>query len=537
MKKINIILLSIFLLLTLTIIAGLIIKNRVQTQVRELFNLNKTLQEEGYYMAEFEFKMLGSAYYLDKGFYLKALSQLSGYHKQLQNRKNLIQIPGFRSKQEELEFYLNLQNPRTGAFMDDSSPYCTYNDPTENVMAHLDALAKETGVPLKLKYPLKYLDEINTPEKLNAFLDDVSYIGWIGSKFPQTSYVFARSLLSTYNDEGVIAKNDLYTFSPEYKSALLSWFYNNQDSITGYWGPKSRKTGKLLKLDLTNTSSIIKTFVDKNGNNIQEAFPLKYGHKLLKTTLLVLSEPVPGDDETDELHEWNLTMSKGIKMLLRYLWKDASSEEKQKAKTIIEDYVKITFEKYYIPKEGAFSYYPLAEHASLDGTGGFIFNDIGAYSFDKQVKLWGHPSENIKDLGQLSVSEIKEEDYNVITNDPEINSLRIYQKTPDNENLTENVCAIVYPHKTAVLDIMELVPEINRWLDSLSLSFGNWSSREEIIKEYASINIVKPLIFKDTSTTDSINNLFMKEPELYILGFDLLQIPRYKIVFKYNPEK
>jgi len=36
--------------------------NRTKMQMKELFHMNKKLQEEGYYMAEFEFKMLGIAY-------------------------------------------------------------------------------------------------------------------------------------------------------------------------------------------------------------------------------------------------------------------------------------------------------------------------------------------------------------------------------------------------------------------------------------------------------------------------------------------
>ena len=537
MNRKKIFLLSIILLLTLTIISGFLLKTRVQTQVKELFKLNKTLQEEGYYMAEFEFKMLGIAYYLDRGFYFKALSQLSDYHKQLQNRNNLIQVPEFKSKKEELEFYLNLQNPRTGAFMDDSSPYCTFNEPTENVISHLDGLAKEIGVPLQLRYPLIYLDAINTPEKLYAFLDDVSYIGWIGTKFPQTSYVFARSLLSFWNDESAIGKNNLYSFSPEYKTALLSWFYNNQDSITGYWGPRSRKNGRLLKLDLTNTASIIKTFVDENGDKINEDFPLKYSNKLIESTLKVLSEPVPADDELDELHEWNLTMSKGIKMLLRYLWKDASIEEKQKAKTIIENYIKIKFEKYYIAKEGAFSYYPGAEHASLDGTGGFVFNDIGAFSSEKQKYFWVDPFMNINDLGQYKVADIKKEDLHIITNSPDINSVRIYSTIPNYENLTDSVYAVFYPKKTQILDIIELVPKIIRWLDTQSFSMGNWSSKEAIRNKYASYKIKEQLVFKEILPIDSINKILLKNHELHIIGFDILQIPRYKIVYLYTPEK
>jgi hypothetical protein len=139
-------------------------------------------------MAEFEFKMMGIVYYLDKGRYAKALSTLTRFHSQLMNKENLVKLPKFKNVQEEMNFYLNLQNPRTGAFMDDSFPYCTFNEPTENVIIHLDALAQRLGVPLQLKYPLKYLDEINTPERLYGFLDDVSYIGWLGSRFPETTF-------------------------------------------------------------------------------------------------------------------------------------------------------------------------------------------------------------------------------------------------------------------------------------------------------------------------------------------------------------
>jgi len=216
-------------------------------------------------MAEFEFKMLGIAYYLDKGHYYKSLSLLNQLHKQLKSKENLIKMPKFASKKDELEFYLNLQNPKTGAFMDDSYPLSTYHGPTENVLLHIETLAKETGQPIRLKYPLRYLDEINTSEKLVAYLDDVSTIGWIASKLPQTSFHNARDILSlakdniSYNEDDadlVIEKYNLYHFYPEWKRTMLEWFYKNQDPETGLWGPKS-KNGKLLKKDLNNTASII----------------------------------------------------------------------------------------------------------------------------------------------------------------------------------------------------------------------------------------------------------------------------------------
>ena len=536
MKLKKAILLSIAVLLTFSIIGFLLI-HRVRTQVRELFKMNKTLQEQGYYMAEFEFKMMGILYYLDKGHYIKALSTISRFHSQLRNKENLIKVPEFSTAEEEMAFFLNLQNPATGAFMDNSFPYCTYNEPTENVIAHLETLAKKAGIALQLEYSLKYLDDINTPAKLHEFLDDVSYLGPLGARFPETTFVFARSLLSSFNDEGVIARNNLYSFPDNYKTALLEWFYANQDSATGYWGPRSRKNGKLLKIDLNNTASIIKAFIDKDGNNIDEAFPLKHKDKIFETTLALLKSPPPADDELQELHAWNLSMSKGINMLLRYLWKDASDENKQAARGIIENYVNILFEKYYVAEEGAFSYYPKAEHASLDGTGGFIFRDIGAYSAEKQKKLWGGPEQNIKDLGRHKTSKVKTEDLSLITNNPGINSLRIYHTKPNYADLTANVFAVVYPARTPVLDVMELVPRITGWVDTAPLSIGNWTSKERIREEYSSLHIAEPLVCKQTFPLDSINDILLKNNEIYIIGYDILQIPRYQIVYVNSPER
>ena len=467
-KKIIIIALILFLILLS--ISGIVIKNRLRTQVKELFRMNKDLQEEGYYMAEFEFKMLGIAYYLDKAHYYYAVSRLDQLHKQLKFKQNLIKVPEFKSKEDEMEFYLNLQNPETGAFMDDSYPYCTYNEPTENVLSHLAALAKETLKPLCLKYDLKYLDEIKTPDKLTAFLDDVSSVGWIASKFPQTSFVFARSLLGFCNEEGIIGTNNLYNFSPEWKQAILHWFYENQDSETGFWGPKSKINGRLLKKDMTNTASIIKTFVDKNGSNIHASFPLRYKNEMFSTALELLSESSPPDNDPDELHEWNLIMEKGIKMLLRYLWKDALQENKEYARKLIETYVKIKFEKYYISGEGAFSYYPGAEHAALDGTGGFfIFRDIGAFSGEKQKQLWG-------------------------------------------------------------------TSKMKHWINTISQTMGNWVSKEQIRQELESLEIEKVPVYEEDFPLENANEVLQRNNELVVIGFDVLQIPRYKIVYKYSSE-
>ena len=494
--------------------------------------MNKELQEKCYYMGDFEFKMLGLTYWLDEGHYFKVLSGINKLHEQMKSKEGLVKIPEFNDKEEEMEFYLNLQNPKTGAFIDDSYPYCTYNEVTENVLVHLDALAKETGKPLKLKYPLKYLDEINSPEKLTAFLDDVSHVGWIASKFPQTSFVFARSLLSYYNGEGVIGENNLYEFSPEWKETLIKWFYDNQDPDTGFWGPKSKTSEKLLKNDLTNTASIIKTFVDKNGNDIYENFPLKNKDKMFQTTLEVLSEPMPNDDELDEIHEWNLKMSKGISMLIRYLWKGASEENRKEAKKIIENYIRTKFEKNYISKDGAFSYYPNEKHATLDGMGNFfLFKDLGAFSHDKQEQLWESSEKNIIYLGISKVSEISKKDFEPMTSAENANSIRLYSIDPEN-NYLENVEMVFYAKETPVLDIMDLTIKVKRWIDATSQTMGNWVSREAVMQDLESIDLEEVPVYENKIPVKKINEILQNDSKVIAISFDVLQVPRYKKNFE-----
>lgn len=164
--------------------------------IPELFRLNRERQAEGYYMAQFEFKMVGFAYLLDRGHYVKAISDLRAYHDQLESRKGLIKLPAFASKSEEMDFYLNLQDSATGSFMDTTSPYCTWEGPTGNVIDHLESLAKETGRPLKLKHPLRFFERIDTPDELRTYLDDIGHLGWIGAKLPESPFHFARDLVS-----------------------------------------------------------------------------------------------------------------------------------------------------------------------------------------------------------------------------------------------------------------------------------------------------------------------------------------------------
>lgn len=507
---------------------------RVKGQVKELFKLNKALQEEGYYMAEFEFHLLGFAYLLDRGEFLEALRRLDAYHHKLSNRVGLVHIPDFGSVEEEIDFYLGLQNPGTGAFMDASAPFCTYFSVTENVIEHLDALFASRGEPVRLRYPLVFLDEINTPEALVAYLDDISSVGWFGSRFPQTSFHFARDMLSNVVADNVIARNSLYAFSPEWKQAMLAWMYEFQDPGSGLWGPKDKTTHVLRKADVSNTYSIVKKFRDENGKDIHAGFPLRYAQKLFASVVEQLSTPIPDGEDLAGIHEYNLEQAKGIKLLLSRLWEDGSPADRQKAITIIKDFVILSFKNYYVKEEGAFSFYPHAEHATVDGMSNMIFWTTGAFSPEKQRIYWGDPARNIDDLGTVTLDRMSADTLQRLQAIAGINSWRIYVGPPDFTALEENVWALVYPQETKVLDICELVPNIIHWTERSPLSTGNWKSMADIANQYARFSRRKPQIYHRDFPFTEASSLLRAGDELHVMGFDLLQVPRFKVGFRFG---
>ena len=501
--------------------------------VPALFKLNRQCQEEGYYMAEFEFKMLGFAYQLDKGRYREAVSGIRRLRDQLASRKGLVKVPEFHDRREELQFYLARQNPRTGAFMDDSFPYCTYDGPTQNVLSHIEALAQEAGQPLQLRYPLKYLDEINTPQRLTAYLDDVSTVGWIASRLPQTSFVFARELLSHCKEGSVLERNNLYALSTDWKHAMFQWFYVNQDPETGFWGPKSRWSGKLLRLDLTNTSSIVEAFVDREGNNIHPQFPLRRKPEMFTTALKVMSEPPPAEDDLDEWHERALKMGKGIHLLTRYLWKDASAAQRAAAAEVFQEYLRVKFDRYFIPGEGAFSYYPGSHHATLDGTSAAlsVYSELGAFSSERQQRLWGGSEKTCVDLGRFAVPTLTEKELAPLAARRNVNSVRFYAGTPAATSYASGVAGVFYLHPATVVDAVELVPRVRTWLGTTTQSMGNWVSRAELLDRLSRTGVVSVPAWRQEIPLAAMNRVLRESRALTLIGFDVLQVPRCRIIY------
>ena len=495
-----------------------------------LFKLNKQLQEEGYYMAEFEFKMLASAYYIDHGNYWTAYKKLYYLEQQLKSREGLIKLPAFKDKNEEMDFYLDRQDPTTGAFMDPTYPYCTYASPTANILNKLDKLSMDTGRPVKLKYPLRFLDEVNSPEKMKRYLDDVSTVGWIGTKFPQNTFHFARCMLSLFFEDPIVEKYNLYPVTPELKTAMIKWFYDRQDPETGLWGPRY-SDGTLAKKDTSNSAVIIKAFVDNNGKDLHAEFPLRYRDQLAKSMLDEIN-PVPSDNDLDEWHEWNLKTSKSLRTPVRYLWNGLSDATKTRVRKMTADYVRTKFEKFYIPGEGAFSYYPDSAHATIEGTGVIgDFSNYGFFSEKKQIRLWGKPEKNWEDLGQLTVDMINKTDFDKTISRIHTNSVRFYAGSKNGSALNEGVLGVFYPSKTPVLDVLDLIPELRKWLNSTSQSMGNWTNKEDLEEILSNVRSDTVPVLTEEFPQDTLNHGLKRFKTITVIGFDELQIPIFRITY------
>jgi len=516
-------------IILIVLIAGGLWIYRVFAAIPDMFERNAQLQTEGYYTGEFEFKMLACAYYLDHGQYVTAFKRLAQLQEQQKTRQGLIKVPTFKDKKAEMDFYLGLQNPRTGAFMDESYPAVFYYEPTENIINHLQELSAATGQPLHLRYPLRFMEQFDTPAELTSCLDDLSRVGWIGAKLPKTNFVLTTQFISSseYEDLG------RYSLAPGCQSALLNWFSANQDPATGTWGPRDRKTGLLIYPDLNCTYRVIKLFIDERGHERYAAFPLQHRSELFATILQQLSRPMPDDLSSAEVHDWNLSRTQAVKMMTLDLWKGASSEDRARARAVMTELVINRYVKFYREQEGAFVYYPQTEHATLDGTGSAIYllKNVGALSDQSREMLWGTPAQTMKDLGTHSVSSISRDDMKKISV-AGINSIRIYANQPP-EIFSEDIFAIIYPQATQVLDVADLMPRIAQWLKKTPQSMGNWTSREEIRRDLNEQEWSALPVYQGNQGLDPANELLKENGQVVFIGLDIIQVPRAVIIFKY----
>jgi hypothetical protein len=243
--------LSLIVALATVLVIGTLVARQFW-KVEEIFEANEALKSEGYYLSEFEFEMLSVSYYLDKGRYLDGLRRLDQMHRKFTTRDGLVKVPDFADDEERLEFYLDRQNPETGAFYpNDTDPVLAYVGVTANMINLIDILSRQAGKPFRLKYPLRFLERIDTPEEMTATLDDAGLVGFVGTKLKP---LFVSSIeLSDLLEQ--CERLSIYPFPAEARTAFLQWFYDNQDPETGLWGPRDRASGESSMAAISATAA------------------------------------------------------------------------------------------------------------------------------------------------------------------------------------------------------------------------------------------------------------------------------------------
>jgi len=94
-------------------------------------------------------------------------------------------------------------------------------------------------------------------------------------------------------------------------------------------------------------------------------------------------------------------------------------------------------------------------------------------------------------------------------------------------------CRINYPKETPVMDIMDLLPKVAQWVNTTSQNMGNWETKEDILQhELATINTRPVLVSKGDIPLGLANEVLQNNRELIVIGYDILQIPQYRIVYK-----
>ncbi|MGE5415390.1 MAG: hypothetical protein ACM3UZ_01230, partial [Acidobacteriota bacterium] len=127
----------------------------------------------------------------------------------------------------------------------------------------------------------------------------------------------------------------------------------------------------------------------------------------------------------------------------------------------------------------------------------------------------------------------KDRDLNRLINAPGVNSLRYYSTDPELSNdFTSGVLGLCYPRTTTVLDVMDLLPKVNSWLNATPQTMGNWTSKDKLEQQLKTIPIKHVPVYQEDIMMDALNAELRENRKLTVIGFDTLQIPRYKLVFK-----
>ena len=458
-------------------IAALGIRSAIPSLPR-LFRRNAELKAQGFYMGDFEFKLLAAQQALNEGRHLEALRIFRRIEAELKDPRGLAKVPADPAPEVQMAFLLDRQDPATGAFMAPGYPAFTYFAPTANAVEHLAELARKTGRPLRLEHPLRFLDGLQDPQRLRAYLDGLLYLRPLWARLPGPGPYGPGVSELAYWDE--LEQAGAYRFSAGWKDTLRNWFQETQDPATGFWGVRIGTPAHWRqKLDINSTYHILHLLVDDQGRDRDPAFPLRHAPELARTLLVQLHAPLPED--ADAQHDWGLCQTQGLGLLTRRLWLHLEETQREELRRACLSQLEARF-PLYRPAAGGFAYYTSDPGADLDGTGLALglLQAAGALpgTWERQ-RLW---------QGRLAAPPAPEavqlrrwEDARWPA-DGRIRSLRVYaDELPAGDGYDDaHLVLVAYPGKGPACDVMELRQGIQARLAAPGPAYGNWTSREAL---------------------------------------------------------
>ena len=495
------------------------------SSIPQLFRRNAELKALGYYMGEFEFKMIASQYYLTEGRFLESYRTLRRIDAEMKSLRGLSKMPDNATPEEQMAFLLERQDPVTGAFMEHSYPPFSYFAPTCNVVEALTRLSHETGRLLTLKYPLRFLDQIKTTDQLRAYLDSLLYVSELSAYFPGPGpYGPGVSEMAGFD---VLEEAGVHRFPEHWKTELRRWFYETQDPDTGFWGARiGYESHWRQKTDINATFHVLKLMLTESGENQDARFPLRYARTLARGVLDSMNKAIP--ESTTEQHDWGLQQYQGAKMLTKYLWPQLSDSEKDEVRRTFRSMLVQSY-RLYRPGDGGFAYYTTDAKADIDGTGLAIgvLKVLGLMSGTwERERLWGNASEVDLTATRMSVRIWEQA---ILPQPTEAQSIRVYRDyLPSAASYDDaSLVRIVYPSGTKGLDLMDLRQGFARFMNTEGSVYGNWKSKLSLNETPLGLDheVKRVPVTRGGVDLAEIAREHPASVRFYVVGYDIVQAP------------
>lgn len=350
------------------------------------------------------------------------------------------------SAKQKVEFMRNIQDKDTGVFTYKKAPFYIQVERAKHILTFL----KREGY--KPKYPLKFLNKVDTGKKLKEYFKSVLY------NFSKNNDTELNLVITGLPS---IKKTGFHKFSKDWDDAFYECIEMWQDPKTGYWGPWTKENGKIIKWpQLSITFHMIRIYYDKNTLKLNDPrHDLKHKRKIIQTTWKIKNKYFPYG--WLDWGAWSTHHNFDVAEIFLYLFNKMRKEEKEKVRRLFDRFLKWCL-KENMKKDGGFVglKYPKSKEATLYTTQFAIL----------MLRAIGYFSKTYRDR---------------IFKDKKlpINSYRIYKnKIPGNEFDTSNLKAIIQKKKTYYLDPLETRLKIfNFWKNNKGKDLVYTSHMDEVL--------------------------------------------------------